>query len=117
MTWTRSERLRCFLDRLLAAPAAPDFLSAFGLLADILNRVEDEMSEVPFDPSAWRDDGRLYPPQLDREVRWDQHGERAFRTVRHFVVFGDDGSIRILDATSMAVIATKPGAQSVRSRP
>ena len=62
---SKTERLREFYRRLASAPSAPDGESAFKLLEDTLNEVEDEWIDIPFNPDHWQSDGRLYPPQRD----------------------------------------------------
>lgn len=63
----RRERLEGFCRRLVAAPPASDHDEAMQQLSDILNRVEDEMTAIPYDPTFSLNDGRRYPPQSDCE--------------------------------------------------
>jgi len=101
--------LRVFLERLEAAPAPSSADEALVLLAKILNAVEDEHSGVPHDPDAWRDDGRMYPPQDDnrREVP-DRPSLRRYRSARHNTFIGLNGAIRIQDIEGK-IMLDKPG--------
>lgn len=51
--------------RMEMAAAATDFASAKKLLDDTLNAVEDELTDIPYDPTLWESDGRMYPVQDD----------------------------------------------------
>jgi hypothetical protein len=108
---TKAERFAEFLRRLDVAPAVTTFDEAFRLLGDTLNAVEDEMTSVPFDPSRWATDGRMYPPQPDAEVAAPsgRSGVRTFRTKGHRVLFGAAGAIEIQDISGRAIFS-KPGA-------
>ena len=107
---TKAERFAEFLRRLDAAPAASDFDEAYGQLSDILNAVENEMTMIPFDPSNWRNDGRMYPPQMDslRTVP-GQSDARRFRSRSHNTLIAINGAIEIRDRSGRAIFS-KPGA-------
>ena len=64
-TADKSERITAFLERLKSAPAASNHDEAMGQIVEILNRVEDEMTSIPYDPTFPANDGRMYPPQPD----------------------------------------------------
>ena len=113
----KRERLAEFMRRLLAAPAAQTYEEARRQLTDILNAVEDEMTDIPFHPSASQSDGRIYPPHDDFERDAGHPGLRRFRSVAHSTVFGSNGSIRIVAVPSRpsqgwtegTVVLDKPG--------
>jgi len=68
------------------------------------------MSGVPYDPSKWRTDGRLYPPQLDSERKFSGHPKvRRFRSLQHNTLIGENGSIEIR-ALAGATVFSKNGA-------
>jgi len=115
MPIAKSERLREFFRRLLELPAARNFQEAWDLIASTLNEVEDELSGVPNNPSNWRTDGRMYPPQFDSEKRFAGHPKvRRFRSVAHNTLIGENGSIQIRaqapNPLHGEVLMSKPGA-------
>ena len=90
----RKQRFALFLAALEKAPAADDRASARALLAEVLNRIEDAHSGVPYDPANWMTDGRMYPPQDDNKKVSTVSGAALFHTKGHHVWFGENGSIR-----------------------
>ena len=85
--------------RLANAPPAAGRDEAFRQLCRVLNQVEDEMSGVAYDPTAWQSDGRLYPPQGDaaRAVEGAARVVR-FRSRGHNTFIGSNGAIEIAEA-------------------
>ena len=68
------------------------------------------MSDVPFDPSKWQSDGRMYPPQDDSERAVPEHPNvRRFRSRRHNTYIAMNGAleIRTIDGD---VLLSKTGA-------
>lgn len=105
----KKERLRIFIERLSLAQPTTSADDALELVAEVLNAVEDEHSGVPNNPEAWKDDGRMYPPQENnrREVP-DRPSVRRYRSARHNTLIGSNGSIRI-EEVGGAVLLDKPG--------
>ncbi len=111
MDSSRSERIKEFFRRLSAAPAASDHDEAMQQVSDILSRVEDEMTSIPFDPDFPVNDGRMDPPRSDskRAVLGRAHVSR-YRSKGHSTLIGDNGAIQIIDHASGDVVLDKPGA-------
>lgn len=105
----KGERLALFVRELQEAVPAASFEEARLLLETVLNDVEDRHSGAPFCPDNWREDGRLYPPQDDSEVKSPITGVRVFRTVGHRVWFGANGAIRITAVADGKVVFDKAG--------
>ena len=106
---SKGKRLRFFFERLTGAPPANSADEALALLAKILNEVEDEHSGVEYNPDAWADDGRMYPPKEDnRRSVVDRPSLRRYRNAKHNTFFGLNGSIRIEDLNGN-VLLDKPG--------
>ncbi len=84
------------MKRLGEADPADSAESALRLLSSILNEVEDLYSGVPYDPSRWRGDGRMYPPQTDSaRLVAGRAGVTRYRSRGHNTLIGQNGSIRI----------------------
>lgn len=106
---TKAKRLKEFIKRLREAPAANVVATAFDLLSQTLNAVEDELSEVPFRPENWRTDGRMYPPKEDSRVKCPERPSlKKYRNKGHYDYFGSNGSIRI-ETLGGDVLLDKPG--------
>lgn len=107
---SKRERLTEFLRRLKAAPLATNTEEARQQLTDILNAVEDEYTNIPYDPAAWQHDGRLYPPFTD-SIRTVPNRPDLTRYVHlgHETFFGAKGAILIRDRRRKTVELSKPG--------
>jgi len=105
---TKEERVAIFLDRLGKAAAATTAATGFRLVCETLNAVEDEHSGVPYNPAAWLDDGRLYPPQ-DDHARALSDGVTVYRHRGHKTFIGANGAIVIWDIARRGVVFSKRG--------
>ena len=105
----KPDRFREFLERLQSAPPAESFKEAFQQIANILNEVENELTEIPFNPESWQTDGRMYPPRMD-SMRRESPTIRRFRSRAHNTCIGDNGAIEIQEATGdRRLLPSKPG--------
>ena len=110
MAFSRERRFREFLGQLGAASPASGFDEARQLLAETLNAVEDAMSGVPFDPSRWQSDGRMYPPQDDSERAVPGYPDvRRYRSRRHNTFIATNGALEIRTVEG-EVLLTRAGA-------
>jgi len=106
---SKAKRLQIFLQRLQAAPPATSAEEAFGLLANILNAVEDELSGIPNRPELWKTDGRMYPPQEDSRLKYPERPSlRKYRSKGHYDFIGVNGAIRI-ETLDAEILLDKPG--------
>lgn len=94
---SKRARLAVFFEKLKAASPASTHDEAFDLLAAVLNEVENELTTIPFNPSTWQTDGRMYPPQPDsvRDVAGYPTVKR-YRSVGHNTLIADNGAIEIM---------------------
>ncbi|WP_338847004.1 hypothetical protein V8J88_24970 [Massilia sp. W12] len=105
---TKKERLALFLSRLDAAAPVKTEAAGLALIASILNQVEDACTQIPYNPEAWADDGRMYPPQQDnRRTYTDKVGR--YRSRSHHTFIACYGAIRI-ESLGKQVLFDKPGA-------
>ncbi len=108
---SRGERIEEFFRRLVAAPPASGHDEAMQQVTDILNRVEDDMTSIPYGPTFPLNDGRMYPPQPDsKKAVGGRTDVTRYRSKGHSTLIGDNGAIRIIDHGSGNVVFDKPGA-------
>lgn len=106
----KAERLRVFYQRLMDAAAATTLDEALEQFVSILDAVEDEMTDVPYDSANWRRDGRIYPPRPDSMRTVPNHPRvTRFRSRKHSTYIGANGAIEIVSAEG-TVELRKPGA-------
>jgi hypothetical protein len=102
--------LEVFIERLRSAPLASDGLEAKQLIDETLNTVEDELTDIPFDPDHWRTDGRMYPVQDDNAGDVDGHPEvTSYRSKKHETLIRTNGAFEIRDARTLDVLIAKAG--------
>lgn len=105
----KAERLQEIFRRLAKAPAAGTFEEMRVQLSNIMNDVEDQLTDIPFDPTAWQNDGRMYPVQDDNVFDVEGHPRvTLLRARKNQIYIGDNGSIEIQNASG-AVQFGKPG--------
>ena len=99
-----------FLERLRKAPPARTGDEAKGLIDKTLNEVEDELTDIPFDPAHWRTDGRMYPVQEDNASDVDGYPDvTGYRSRKHETLIRQNGAFEIRDAISNEVVLAKAG--------
>ncbi|MFS8068193.1 MAG: hypothetical protein ACMG6S_17705 [Byssovorax sp.] len=110
MATSKAERLKEFKKRVEQAPSCGSFDEGISLVTKMLNDVEDEMSDTPYDPAAWEHDGRMYPPQEDSIRLVEGHPEvKRLRSRFHNTFIRTNGGIKIEDLRNSQVILDKPG--------
>ena len=81
------------------------------LIDQTLNAVEDELTDIPFDPASWRTDGRMYPVQDDNASEVEGHPEiTSYRSRKHETLIRANGAFEIRVARTCDVLVAKPGA-------
>ncbi len=100
-------RLRAFLTRLSNAAPANSESTGLDLIAAILNQVEDELTDIAYNPDTWSDDGRMYPPQQDSR-RTHSATIARYRSRGHNTLIASNGAIRI-ETMNQQVLLDKPG--------
>lgn len=110
---SKEVRLRVFQRRLTAVTPARSFDEAYGQFFRLLNEVEDELHDKPFNPSAAPGDNRLYPPLWDYIFPLPARRARRLDSVGHYTVIGDNGAISIYDKRSGQMIFAKAGSDGL----
>ncbi len=105
----KDERFQEFIKRLEETEPVGSDEEAFQMLSNILNDVEDELSNIPYSPSQWMNDGRMYPPQLDNKRATGNPEVDRYRSKQHNTYFGSNGAIKIMTIKSNEVVINKAG--------
>lgn len=103
-TSTKDERFAVFLQRLEAVAPASSAQEAFELIGETLNEVEDELTDIPYQPGSHESDGRMYPPQEDsaRDVPGRSDVVR-YRSRGHSTYIRENGAFEIQDLAGNVV--------------
>ncbi len=111
---TKEERFAEFLRRLTASPPVSTVDGALELLSRTLCEVEDELTDIPYQPENWQTDGRMYPPQEDqaREIAGREDLVR-YRSRGHSTYIRSNGAIEIRDHLTGQVVFSKYGLDEV----
>lgn len=112
---TKAKRLKEFIRRLGKKRPANSDEEAFDLVSNTLNEVEDEMSNIPYAPKKWMNDGRMYPPQQDSKRETDNKNVVRYRNKGHNTYIGKNGSIKIEEVSgNKTVLIDKEGKDKKR---
>jgi len=113
----KRERLRVFLERLRNAPPASTTGEATALVNEMLDGVEDEMTDIPFDPDAAQQlttDGRMYGPHESFASDWKGRPDLTrYAHARHDTLIGASGAILIRIRRPPRILLSKPGADGL----
>jgi hypothetical protein len=111
---SKQERFTEFIRRLGEATPASSAPEALAQLSQILNEVEDLLTEIPYNPHTWMSDGRMYPPQIDNK-RSTAHPEvDRYRSRSHNTFIGHHGAIQIVSLPQNVIILDKPGMNGMK---
>ena len=114
MGLSKTERFQKFLNRLQKSTPASSHDEAFLLLRDTLNQVEDEFTNISFQPEHWQTDGRMYPPEEDNAREVDGRSDIIrYRHKGHNTFIRCNGAIEIRDVDG-EVLFQKCGADGRR---
>ncbi len=106
----KRERLAELVRRLEAAPRSRDAGAALELITTVLEQVEDELTDIPNDPSTPRADERIWPPidkyHFEIPGRPDLDG---YRQRGHETIVRANGAFLVRTRLGSNVILDKPG--------
>lgn len=105
----KHERFQLFINNLKFSEPASSSEDAFDLLSNTLNKVEDECSSIPYAPTQWMIDGRMYPPQQDNKSSTDNPNIDRYRNKDHNTYIGSNGSIKIVNIRNKKIVINKIG--------
>lgn len=110
MVKSKRERVEELVQRLEAAVPAASAGDALALVTTVLDRIEDECSGVPNDPSSPFADERIWPPIAKYHFaiagRSDLDG---YRQKGHETIIRANGAILIRTRRDARIILDKPG--------
>lgn len=105
MGLSKAERFQEFLNRLEKSTPAISHDEAFQLLSDTLNQVEDELTNIPFQPEHWQTDGRMYPPEEENARQVEGRSDVIrYRHKAHNTFIRDNGAIEIQDVDGKVLL-------------
>ncbi len=114
MNKSKRERVDEIVARLRAAPPAASADEAFELVNAIVDAVEDDMTEIPYDPAAAEQlvtDGRMYGPHPKFASDWQGRRDLTrYAHVGHDTFIQANGAILIRLRRPPTVLVSKPGA-------
>ncbi|MEP6863178.1 MAG: hypothetical protein ABJE66_21315 [Deltaproteobacteria bacterium] len=103
-------RLLVFQERLNTAQPLSNGTDAKRLIDETLNAVEDELTDIPYDPNNWRTDGRMYPVQEDNADSLDGYpGVTSYRSRKHETFVRENGAFEIRDLITGEIFVSKAG--------
>lgn len=106
----KKDRFEVFVRRLKQRSPANSSEEAFNLIADILNQVENELTDIPYSPTRWMTDGRMYPPQADSKRSTTNSQVSRYRSKGHNTYIASNGAIMIESlGKNKTVFVDKPG--------
>jgi hypothetical protein len=111
---SRAERVRLFCELLESWPAAADEAQAYSRLSQALMQIEDLHTNVPYNPSNWSRDGRMYPPAPDHRHATSNPAVFRYRSRQHNTFIGSNGALKIVDIKTSAVLIDKAGQDGTR---
>jgi hypothetical protein len=110
----RDVRLAEFFRRLGRRGPFSSLDEAYLALVSVLEEVEDELTGVENEPTRWKFDGRLYPPQHDNWSRDPNHPHvTRMRTRGHNVFIADNGAIEVWEVLTGVVQFSMPGSDGM----
>lgn len=100
--------------RLKAAPPASTVDEAFNLVNAVVDAVENEMTDIPYDPAAAEQaitDGRMYGPHAKFAADYrDRRDLTRYAHTAHDTFIQANGAILIRVRKPPTVLLSKPGA-------
>jgi hypothetical protein len=104
----RDCRLQVFFARMARHRPFTSFGDADQGITTILKAVEDELTDIPHDPEAWKTDGRLYPAQSDHWYNGPSYPHvTQMRTRGHSIFVSASGALEIWDMRHLSLTFTK----------
>lgn len=102
----RRERVKEFMCRFDLASPVDSEDAALALIKEVLDQVEDEMTDIPNIPANRKKDGRLYPPTPPLALPHCE-GVNYYRCGTHTILIAENGAVDI----------RRPGGDTVLIKP
>jgi hypothetical protein len=111
---SKRERVEAFIARLGAAPPVATADEAVNLVNAVVDAVENEMTDIPYDPAAAEQlvtDGRMYGPHAKFATDYkDRRDLTRYAHTAHDTFIQANGAILIRIRKPPTVLLSKPGA-------
>jgi hypothetical protein len=111
---SKADRVAEFFRRLAASKPYSSADEAYNGLCETLDGVENELTAIPYNPSRWMYDGRMYPPMQDSRRAIPETSEVIrYVSLGHTTYVATNGALLIVDRVTKEIVFAKQGRDGI----